>query len=90
MHKGTIHNHLKLYQKLNKDGVIEELEKLKVTDANFILENADKHINEHFFEMVAKEVYADGLFVPTDITSYIASCIGDLSNIINKSSDIES
>ncbi|WP_236682641.1 hypothetical protein [Rickettsia felis] len=92
LHKGTIHSYLKLYQKLNKDSVIEELEKLKVTDANFILENADKHINEHFFEMVgiAKEVYADGLFVPTDIISYIASCIGDLSNIINKSSDIES
>ncbi|GAA5252638.1 hypothetical protein KNCP2_09260 [Candidatus Rickettsia kedanie] len=49
MHKGTIHNHLKLYQKLNKDNVIEELAKLKVTDANSILENADKHINEHFF-----------------------------------------
>ncbi|MCC8418965.1 MAG: hypothetical protein LN590_05360 [Rickettsia endosymbiont of Glossina mortisans submortisans] len=92
LHNGTIHSYLKLYQKLNKDSIIEELEKLKVTDANFILENADKYINEHFFEMVgiAKEVYADGLFVPTDITSYIASCIGDLSNIINKSSDIES
>ncbi|ABV74871.1 hypothetical protein A1C_02905 [Rickettsia akari str. Hartford] len=65
--------------------------KLKVTDADCILENADKHINEHFFKMVgiAKEVYVCDLFLSTDITSYITSFIGDLYNI-NQLNYIES
>ncbi|HJD66345.1 MAG TPA: hypothetical protein LFV91_04790 [Rickettsia endosymbiont of Bembidion nr. Transversale] len=81
LHKSTIHNHLKLYKKLNLDYLKVKLEELNTINIEPIIQNAEKYTNEYFFDMVGVAKQADFGNLPKELIGHIASYL-DFSDIL--------
>ncbi|MGI4753172.1 MAG: hypothetical protein ACRYE8_05565 [Janthinobacterium lividum] len=81
MHKSTIHNHLKLYKKLNLDYLKVKLEELNIVNIEPIIQNAEKYNNEYFFDMVGVAKQTDFGNLPKELIGHIASYL-DFSDIL--------
>lgn len=81
LHKSTVHNHLKLYKKLNLDYLKVKLEELNTVNIEPIIQNAEKYTNEYFFDMVGVAKQADFGKLPKELIGHIASYL-DFSDIL--------
>lgn len=72
LHKSTIHNYLKLYQRTDKSYLKKILGK---NDIKPIIQNADKYIDEHFFEMVgiAQQPQFGNIILSNELLGHIVS-----------------
>ena len=73
LEKNNTHSYLKLYKKLDLYYLKIKLEELKITSIDSIIQNADRYINKHFFEMsgIAKQPKFGDL--PEELIGCIAS-----------------